>query len=148
MGLKSQTYVTLLASPLVTWRLENQSEDTAITAFGTSATYNQTHLCEEPANQLAQNLFRDPGFTHTVEMYDLIPDSRYAYRVGNDEDGWSDEYHFQSAPSEPRTVRFVVFGDQDIGQAGKNTSYYVKKEVEENGSEFTLHIGDLGYAEG
>ena len=73
---------------------------------------------------------------------------RYVYRVGNDEHGWSDEHNFQSAPNTPRTVRFVGFGDQSIEQGGKNTSYYVKKEVEENGSEFTLHFGDLGYALG
>ena len=71
-------------------------------AMGSSATYNETQLCEESANQVAQNLFRDPGFTHTVEMYNLAPDTRYAYRVGNDEHGWSDEYQFQSAPDQPR----------------------------------------------
>ena len=75
---------------------------------------------------MAQNLFRDPGFTHTVEMYNLDPDTRYAYRVGNDEHGWSDEYNFQSAPSGSRTVRFVGFGDQSFSQAGQNTSYYVR----------------------
>ena len=105
-------------------------------------------MCEESANILAQNLFRDPGFTHTVEMNNLVPDTRYSYRVGNDQIGWSEEYQFQSAPSTPRTVRFVGFGDQSCGEAGHNTSYYVKKEIEENGSEFTLHFGDLGYALG
>ena len=143
-------YVSSSASPLpsVKYWKTNEPEDTAQVALGTSATYDQTQLCEESANQVAQNLFRDPGFTHTIEMDELVPDTRYAYRVGNDEHGWSDEHNFQSAPNVPRTVRFVGFGDQSFSQAGKNTSYYVKKEIDENGSEFTLHFGDLGYALG
>ena len=135
-------------SPSVKYWKSNESEDTAVVAIGTSATYNQTHMCEESANQVAQNLFRNPGFTHTTEMDELIPDTSYSYQVGNAEHGWSDIFKFQSAPDHTRTVRFVGFGDQDISKAGKNTSYYVKKEVEENGSEFTLHFGDLGYALG
>ena len=60
-------YVSSSASPLPSvkyWKL-NDSEDTAQVALGTSATYDETQLCEESANQVAQNLFRDPGFTHT-----------------------------------------------------------------------------------
>ena len=53
----------------------------AIGNYG-SATYNEKEMCEEPANQVAQNLFRDPGFTHTVEMINLEPNTRYSYMVG------------------------------------------------------------------
>ena len=135
-------------SPSVKYWKSNESEDTAVVAIGTSATYSHTDLCEDSANQVAQNLFRDPGFTHTIQMDELIPDMRYSYRVGNDEHGWSNAINFQAAPDTRRTVRFVGFGDQSFSRAGQNTSYYVKKEIEENGSEFTLHFGDLGYALG
>ena len=116
--------------------------------IGTSEFYDETAMCEEPANQVAQNLFRNPGFTHTIEMINLEPDTRYSYLVGNDEDGWSKIFNFKSAPDYPKNVRFVAFGDQEIQESSQNTSYFVKKEVEENGSEFTIHFGDLGYAEG
>ena len=137
-----------LPAPLVKYWNSIDSEENSYTSIGTSATYDQTQMCEDSANQVAQNLFRDPGFTHTVEMDNLIPDTNYSYRVGNDDHGWSEVFTFKSAPVTPRAVRFVAFGDQSIGEAAKNTSYYVKKEVAENGAEFTLHFGDLGYALG
>ena len=49
--------------------------------IGTSEFYDETAMCEEPANQVAQNLYRNPGFTHTVEMVNLEPDTRYTYMV-------------------------------------------------------------------
>ena len=79
-------------------------------------------------------------------MTNLEPDTKYSYKVGNDEHGWSNAFDFKSAPNTPQTVNFVAFGDQDISQAAHNTSFFVKKEVEENDSAFTLHFGDLGYA--
>ena len=64
---------------------------------------------------------------HSVEMVYVVPDTRYFYCVGNDDEhGWSKVFTFQSAPDYSRPVRFVVFGDQDIGQAAENTSYYGK----------------------
>ena len=64
---------------------------------------------------------------HSVEMVYVIPDTRYFYCVGNDDEhGWSKVFTFQSAPDYFHPVRFVVFGDQDIGQAAENTSYYGK----------------------
>ena len=106
-------YVTSSAFPppsVKYWR-SDQSQDEAVIAIGTSATYNATQMCEEPSNQVAQNLFRDPGFTHTVEMVYVVPDRRYFYCVGSDEHEWSKVFSFQSAPDYSRTVRFVVFGD-------------------------------------
>ena len=51
-------------------------------AIGDYKYYDETAMCEEPANQVAQNLFRDAGVTHTVEMINLEPDTRYSYMVG------------------------------------------------------------------
>ena len=144
-------------SPSVRYWRSGESEDSAmISTIGSSATYNAAQLCDAPANEdkekwanvVGQQWFRDPGFTHTVEMVDLLPDNGYSYRVGNDEHGWSDVFSFQSAPNSQGPVSFVAFGDADIEEAAKNTSYYVKKEIDEKGSAFTLHFGDLGYADG
>merc|ERR1712038_567390 len=96
------------------WNLEDIHVNVSI---GSSATYSAIDICEEAANIEAQNLFRDPGFTHTVEMNNLEPDTRYYYQVGNDEHGWSDIYTFRSAPNHSRSVRFVAFGDEDITEA-------------------------------
>merc|ERR1719400_1901079 len=139
---------SLLTKPTARYWKSDDSEDPGMVTIGTSEFYDETAMCEEPANQVAQNLFRDAGVTHTVEMINLEPDTRYSYMVGNDEYGWSKVFNFKSAPDYQKNVRFVAFGDQEIHESSHNTSYYIKKEVEENGSEFTVHFGDLGYAEG
>ena len=48
-------------SPLVKYWKSNESEDSSMVATGTSETYSEMQMCEEPANQFAQNLYRDPG---------------------------------------------------------------------------------------
>merc|ERR1712241_1422528 len=109
--------------PMVKYWKSDEPEAFARIEIGISETYNQMQMCEEPANILAQNLFRNPGFTHTIEMIDLEPDTKYFYKVGNGEIGQSDVFSFQSAPNYPRDIRFVAFGDQDISQAAHNTSF-------------------------
>ena len=152
-------YISSSDSPMPSvkyWRSEESEDLAMISTQGSSATYTAADLCDAPANQdkekwanaIGQQWFRDPGFTHTVEMVDLLPDNRYSYRVGNDQHGWSEVFSFMSAPNSQKPIRFLAFGDADIEEAAKNTSYFVKKEIDENGSAFTLHFGDLGYADG
>ena len=59
-------------------------------------------------------------------MAELVGTEVFVYVGNDDEHGWSKVFTFQSAPDYSRPVRFVVFGDQDIGQAAENTSYYGK----------------------
>ena len=79
---------------------------------GTSDAYSAADMCHAPANQTSQQLFRDPGFVHTVAMRGLQPDTVYFYKYGNVRDGWSSTQRFRTAPSYPRNVTFIAFGDQ------------------------------------
>ena len=48
-------------SPLVKYWKSDDPEIVSISNIGYSFTYNQMQMCEEPANILAQNLYRNPG---------------------------------------------------------------------------------------
>jgi hypothetical protein len=70
-------------------------------------------MCQSPANltgqvgllsvwtcvdvDAGQEWFRDPGFIHSVLLSGLAPDTAYYYQFGNDVDGWSQVYQFNSA---------------------------------------------------
>ena len=47
--------------PLVKYWKSDDPEIVLISNIGYSFTYNQMQMCEEPANILAQNLYRNPG---------------------------------------------------------------------------------------
>jgi hypothetical protein len=47
---------------------------------------------------------------HSATMDDLKPETIYAYRVG-DGANWSEWFQFQTAPSGPKPISFIYFGD-------------------------------------
>lgn len=79
---------------------------------------------------------------HTVRFTGLVPDTLYAYRVG-DGVNWSEYFHFQTASQEPRAFQFIYFGDaqNDI----KTHWSRVFREAFRGAprAAFTLHAGDL-----
>ena len=91
--------------------------------------------------------FRDPGFVHSVPLNGLTPDTMYYYQYGGPA-GWSATFSFHTAPSKSRGVHFIAFGDQDISEAGRNTSRFVSQEAVNSSLDFVCHFGDLGYALG
>lgn len=115
---------------------------------GDSKTYSASDLCEAPANQSSQLWFRDPGYVHTVKLTGLVPDQRYWYSFGNEEDGWSKMASFRAAPSKPRRTRFIAFGDQDVIEPSRNVSLGIVHSAKADKLDFVVHFGDLGYALG
>jgi hypothetical protein len=134
-------------------RFGTSQSDLVAVVTGFSATYGTEDFCDkrtQSAHVHSQTHFIDPGYTHSVPLTGLTPDTRYFYQVGNDETGFSRVLTFRTAPvpGPGSPVRFVAFGDQDLGEAAHNTSLGVEREILENDSRFTLHFGDLGYALG
>jgi hypothetical protein len=50
-----------------------------------------------PSPSIPQEWFRDPGYIHSVLLSGLALDTTYYYQFGNDVDGWSQVYQFNSA---------------------------------------------------
>lgn len=79
---------------------------------------------------------------HSVEFTDLVPDTRYAYRVG-DGANWSEWFQFTTAAPEPRAFSFVYFGDAQ-NDVKSHWSRVVREALRDTPQvRFMLHAGDL-----
>jgi phosphodiesterase/alkaline phosphatase D-like protein len=79
---------------------------------------------------------------HSVELTDLKPDTRYAYRVG-DGVNWSEWHHFRTAKNEAAPFSFVYFGDAQNDIRTHWSRVFREAVLEAPRAAFTLHAGDL-----
>jgi hypothetical protein len=79
---------------------------------------------------------------HTVTFTDLVPDTLYAYRVG-DGANWSEWFHFRTAKREPAAFTFVYFGDAQNNIKTHWSRVFREAFREAPRAAFTLHAGDL-----
>ncbi|KAF1336556.1 Calcineurin-like phosphoesterase, partial [Globisporangium splendens] len=119
---------------------------------GTSTTYTAADMCEAPANITSQVWFRDPGFMHKVFLRGLASGKMYFYQFGNDEDGWSAVYSFQSRPDPSvKTAKFIAYADMGVdggAPSATSTAVRVYQDVLNGYDGFLLHFGDISYARG
>lgn len=118
---------------------------------GTSMTYKASDMCNSPANIVSQVWFRDPGYMHKVILKKLQLGTRYYYRFGNNDDGWSDVYSFKSRPDPSvKSAKFLAYADMGVDSAPAATSTAVRsfQEVTKGFDDFLLHAGDISYARG
>ena len=54
-------------SPMVKYWKSTETDETSMTSIGTSETYSESNMCEAPSNQVAQNLYRNPGIKHIYQ---------------------------------------------------------------------------------
>ncbi|MGH7554086.1 MAG: fibronectin type III domain-containing protein [Longimicrobiales bacterium] len=78
---------------------------------------------------------------HSVVLSGLVPDTLYAYRVGDGTD-WTEWFHFQ-ASREPKPFSFIYFGDaqNDILSLWSRTIRSSFAEAPD--ARFMIHAGDL-----
>lgn len=79
---------------------------------------------------------------HHVEFADLVPDTLYAYRVG-DGVNWSEWFHFRTASREPRRFSFLYFGDAQNDLKTHWSRVFREAFRAAPRAAFTLHAGDL-----
>jgi hypothetical protein len=119
---------------------------------GTSNTYKASDMCEGKANRTGPGAFIDPGYMHTILLTDLRPSTIYYYRVGNDQDGWSQVYNFTNRPSTADdAIHLLAYGDMGvfpIQPGAQVTINRVTQKVLSNNISGVLHIGDISYAVG
>jgi hypothetical protein len=134
-------------TPSVQYGISTMSSETT----GTFKTYTITDLCNKPATDPAN--FRSPGNINTVLLKNLIPNTVYNYRFGNQQDGWSQQWNFKTAPavSADKPVTFLAFGDMGVApneEAAAPVSSNMAQAVMRGGVDLALHIGDISYARG
>lgn len=87
---------------------------------------------------------------HTAVLQLLAPRKTYYYRCGNNDDGWSEVFHFvregETMP-DVETVTFLTYGDMGVHF---KTSGAVLDAIQQRESldsiDFIFHAGDLAYA--
>ena len=79
---------------------------------------------------------------HSVEFTALVPDTRYAYRVG-DGKGWSEWFHFTTASTEPEPFSFIYFGDAQTEIKSLWSRVIREAATTVPRARFLVHAGDL-----
>ncbi len=119
---------------------------------GTTTTYTASDMCEGKANIWGPQNFIDPGYMHTMLLEDLRPSTRYYYRVGTDEHGWSAIYLFTNRPAnKEEAVNLIAYGDMGLSPVepgAQSTIERVTARVMSVNFTCLLHIGDISYARG
>jgi hypothetical protein len=86
----------------------------------------------------------ETGYISEVRLQGLKPDTRYHYRVGSPDGGWSPVYSFRTAPADPRRIVFTAFGDHGVTKwAAANVQNIVREKPL-----FHMLLGDVSYANG
>ena len=79
---------------------------------------------------------------HSVEFQALVPDTKYAYRVG-DGSNWSEWFHFTTASLDPEPFSFVYFGDAQTEIKPLWSRVIREAAITAPGARFLIHAGDL-----
>ncbi|UJR34922.1 hypothetical protein I4U23_027700 [Adineta vaga] len=119
---------------------------------GTTTTYTASDMCEGKANIWGPQTFIHPGYMHTILLNNLRPSTKYYYRVGTDQHGWSQIYSFQNRPAnKDESVYLIAYGDMGVSpveRGVKLTIDRVTSRIQSTNITCLLHIGDISYARG
>lgn len=58
-----------------------------------------------------ENIVHFGGYIHHIELTSLEPATTYYFICGGENQGWSEEHSFRTAPTDRENIRFVVGGD-------------------------------------
>lgn len=86
---------------------------------------------------------------HTILSADIQPNTLYYYIVGDEIDGFSDEFTFVSPTTKQdpnQSSTFLVYGDLGVWYSD-DTMAYINKEVNSGEIDLILHAGDISYAD-
>jgi len=81
-------------------------------------------------------------YYHSVNFMNLLPDTLYAYRVGNG-DSWSEWFHFRTASTRPDPFSFIYFGDAQNHIQSLWSRSVRAALLHSPGSRFMIHVGDM-----
>lgn len=121
----------------VVWQTERPTSSSVV-EYGSTPRLGQRALGREVRYAYSPSVF------HEVLLRGLQPGTRYFYRVGDPQGGWSEVFSFRTAPSGVEDFLFTAYGDQGVNERARRLLAMVAKEE----PAFHLHLGDLSYANG
>jgi len=96
-----------------------------------------------------QTAFVNPGpeervmYYHHAVLTDLKSSTKYYYRVGNSQSGWSDIYHFTTFPANQTRMEIAIFGD--LGLENARSLKLLQQEGDKGMYDMIIHLGDMAY---
>jgi acid phosphatase type 7 len=131
----------------IQWRTSTKIESGRVSYVDKEHAMNLGSIPVEPAKTIQieePTTLNDPVIHwHTVTLRNLKPDTEYVYNIGGlNNDPWSGEHSFRTAPREPQPFTFVYLGD---AQNGLNEWGALMKDIHQRHPEvkFYLLAGDL-----
>ncbi len=79
---------------------------------------------------------------HSLEFTDLVPATKYAYRVG-DGTNWSEWFQFTTASEKPEPFSFIYFGDAQNDVRSHWSRVIREAHSDAPKAKFMIHAGDL-----
>ena len=80
---------------------------------------------------------------HSVVFEELMPETLYAYRVGDGNQRWSEWIQFKTAASEIKPVEFLYFGDAQNAVLSRWSRVMRAAFMKAPYANFTIHAGDM-----
>jgi len=84
---------------------------------------------------------------YKVALTGLKPDTRYKYKCGSDNGGWSQEYSFKTGPVYGSKEKFVVgvWGDTQDNEFNEQfqKSAVIVDQIQKHPIQFSVHMGDI-----
>lgn len=80
---------------------------------------------------------------HSAKLENLLPDTLYAYRVGDGGDYWSEWIHFRTASEKPEPFSFLYFGDAQNGVLSHWSRIIRAAHLKAPEARLMIHAGDL-----
>jgi acid phosphatase type 7 len=156
---------------LVTWRSMTSTSAHAKVLYGSkpgeytasavavASAYGVQDMCGAPASTVG---WRDLGTIWNATLSNLQSGTRYYYIVGDEENGFSDEFSVLGPlAADAHELTFLAYGDMGVAaaspseewdgqqRAALNTSKRIREHVFQQGDiDMINHIGDISYARG
>jgi hypothetical protein len=129
----------------VTWRMDSSVAEGFVQYRPGDTLSSDSLQAKADLNIFTSDLETNHLFSSTLQ--DLIPNTRYAYRVGNGEQ-WSDPYSFTTADPEAAGFKFFIFGDSQapvhVDAPYEKWHHTLHNAYEANpDAKFMINIGDL-----
>ncbi len=80
---------------------------------------------------------------HEVTFKDLMPGTKYVYRIGNGDNKWSEWYEFSTAKSSNEPFSFIYISDVQVGIHDHYPRVIRKATMSAENSSFIMFTGDM-----
>ena len=129
-------------SQAVSWRTSSAATAVAEIAVADSSPDFEKHAQAFHATTTELQAAEQKVYYHSVNFSNLIPDTLYAYRVGNG-NLWSEWFQFRTANNQAQPFSFIYFGDAQ-NQIRSLWSRAIRSAILESPrARFMIHAGDL-----